>query len=114
MVIKVHLTLTENALEYIQKRNSSEIINKKIVAIFRTIIHSWAGTCYNDRIRLISKERVLHRGSFERWNEIGESNIEIYILKHLLNEWKDSKLVIDLKIPRFFGRRRAKLIYYFE
>jgi len=57
---------------------------------------------------------VFDNRSFERWNEkyddIG-TNIEVFILKQLLTEWKDKKLSIDLKIPRLFKKRRTRLVF---
>ena len=106
--------LTPEASSYIQEKLKDNVpdedLKEIVIAIYQYSMRSWSGSFCQDVVQLVHKKNVLEHGSFLKLEDVeGDFDIEVYLEKKLLEEWKDKFFSIDINLFKRFGQEMAVL-----
>ena len=102
------LISTKEAIQYINEQ-TSEAKEELAVLIYQYNKQSCAGSYLDFVVELDSIRSIKDQGIYENWQDINNSsnlNVEIYIEKRLIDEWKkDGDVSLDLNTTYKFKEK---------
>ena len=106
------LISTKEAIQYINEQNS-EAKEELAVLIYQYNKQSCAGSYLDFVVELDSIRSIKSQGIYENWQNINNSsnlNVEIYIEKRLIEDWKKEEVVtLDIEATYKFDEKFVSL-----